>query len=744
MIQAGGLVLARLITVVSLTLPDPARSADGSEPAPVPDRQAVELLSHDLSIELIPDRHLLLATDRAVLKLLTPGIEQIVWSLNAALHVTRIDERTGDVGRPLAFTLRSGPDPALQSVAVRFDRRPKQGETLTLEWRYEGAIDDPPREPRQLRFVTPSETGGHIGSEGVYLSGETRWYPDLPGALPTFRVRVSTPEGWEAVTHGTQVDRQVSRFSESPTVIAEWEVSVRTEALTLVANHFIRDHKTWRDPAGRRVEVATYLLPENAALSGEYLEASIRYLEAYTKLLGPYPFPKFAVVENFFASGLGMPSFTLLGSGVVKRHYVQPYALGHEIVHSWIGNWVLNDPAQGNWVEGLTTYLANYYYDELASRAEEAREHRRMLLLGYAVYVRPEEDYPVGQFRQKQNQKDNAIGYQKAAMVFHMLRREIGEQAFWDGLRLLVRERGGAYAAWSDLERVFARSAGRDLRGFFAQWVERAGAPGLRLVDARYRPDDGPAIRLQLRQGQGSADGAYRLRLPLVVMLVGGQVYRTVLEMAALEQTFTIPIPARPVSLQVDPEFETFRRLERAQLPPMLNLFVTDLERAVMLPAGGSGKDLEPYQELAARLTTRSLESPAQRPAVILKDAAGEAVPPAGSVLILGGPGLNHAATWALRGCGETVQIERDRITIAGQVYEDRALALLLSCRRPDQPGSVVTLFYGMTSETAAKAARLLFFYGWQSYLVFRDGAVIARGDWEPLHEELGVRFEAG
>ena len=59
-------------------------------------------------------------------------------------------------------------------------------------------------------------------------------------------------------------------------------------------------------------------------------------------LLGPYPFDTFAVVENFFASGLGMPSFTLLGSGVIKRHYVQPYALGHEIVHSWIGNAVFN------------------------------------------------------------------------------------------------------------------------------------------------------------------------------------------------------------------------------------------------------------------------------------------------------------------------------------------------------------------------------------------------------------------
>ena len=48
--------------------------------------------------------------------------------------------------------------------------------------------------------------------------------------------------------------------------------------------------------------------------------------------------------------------------------------------------------------------------------------------------MRPEEDYPVGRFTHKSDQKDNAIGYQKAAMIFHMLRREIGNEAFWNGL----------------------------------------------------------------------------------------------------------------------------------------------------------------------------------------------------------------------------------------------------------------------------------------------------------------------
>lgn len=69
-------------------------------------------------------------------------------------------------------------------------------------------------------------------------------------------------------------------------------------------------------------------------------------------------------------------------------------------------------------------------------------------------------------------------------------------------------------------------------------------------------------------------------------------------------------------------------------------------------------------------------------------------------------------------------------------------MAVLVSCRHPDRPGSVVTLFYGLTPAAAAKVERLLFFYGWQSYLVFRDGSVIARGDFPAADGEEEVRFQ--
>ena len=733
----------RLTILLLVTLYVPAMekvwAADGTV-TDISESHDVHLLTHQLIVEVDPDRHRLIATDRMALKIIADEPREVSFLLSAALQVTQIVERSGEQAKRLSFTAESridkdSPD-AMQRLIVILDPSGLPEHTVTLEWHYGGFINDPPREPRHVRFVTPSETAGHIGPEGVYLSGETHWYPDLPGSVSTYHITVTTPQGWHTVSHG----RLVAETVHDQNLTAQWDVEVKTETLTLVANRFVKHHRQWHE-----VEIATYLFPEDVSLAEEYLDAASKYLETYTKLLGPYPFPKFAVVENFFASGLGMPSFTLLGSGVVKRHYVQPYALGHEIVHSWIGNWVFNDTKTGNWVEGLTTYLANYYYDELTGTAEQASTQRRMMVLGYAVYVRSDEDYPVGEFRHKTDQKDNAIGYQKAAMIFHMLRREIGDEAFWQGIRKLISDFGGSRATWEDVERILARTGQRDLRWFFSQWVERKGAPilsvsGVQTSQLVTGSENGVHVKGQLTQ----SDPPYRLRLPVRIKLRDGRVSKVELDMRSTEYAFTVLVPGEPASFEVDPDFDAFRRLGRNNLPPMLNLFVTDHDRFVILPARDDSPARQPYEDLAARMKSQDRMDSS---VIVITDhdisAVKEPESLNGSVLVLGGPILNRLTEWAIRGCGDRIRLNGNNVMVNGRVYEGPELAVLVSCRHPKYPNHVVTVFFGQTPATATKIARLLFFYGWQSYVVFREGVVVERGDFPPEANELEVRFHA-
>ena len=682
---------------------------------------------HQLTLELLPDSHQLIATDRLTLAGGSPG-QVWAFSLAPTLHVEHIQDVTHchapcETAPEVAFEReeasgRSEP----QRVILKQPATGRGDGTVELKFSYRGVIDDPPRDPRHLRFVTPSETSGHIGPEGVYLSSESQWYPDLNGSLATYDVTVTLPDGWTAVTQGAP--------QSDP---ARWVVSSKSEALTVVANRFIVKARTWTAQSGQSIRLATYLFPDEASLADEYLDASARYLDAYIPLLGPYPFSQFAVVENFFSSGLGMPSFTLLGSAVIKRHYTQPYALGHEIVHSWIGNGVFNRIDRGNWVEGLTTYLSNYYYHELMGDEAQAREQRRLMLMGYAVYVRPGEEYPVIRFAQKHDEKDNAIGYQQSAMVFHALRQEIGEAAFWKALKQIPEQYLGRAAEWRDLERILQDVAGRDLRWFFAQWVERAGAPEIELTRVWVQPSTGTSgetntVEAMVHIAQHGVP--YRIAVDLEFVLDGGRAHRARIHLTEAQQDVVVPLTERPLAVRLDPGLQVFRRVARNALAPMLNLYVTDAQRTVLLPRVSS----EPpslFTDIVQRIAAQEASKPGRSRTTVREPGNHTTDVPPGSLLVLGGPGENPAAADMLRNCGDHVRFGEKGFAVDGKAYEGPTMALLVSCRRDDQPGSVVTLLHGVTPQALGRVARLLFFYGWQSYVVFHEGSVVARGDWE-------------
>jgi hypothetical protein len=601
-------------------------------------------------------------------------------------------------------------------------------EPLSLLIRYKGKIYDPPRPSKDLRFVRPDKTLGHIGPDGIYLTSETVWYPDLPETLSTFTIEVTLPQGWMAVTQGNQV----SQGSDTKTVTAaKWDVDIASEALTLVANHFVKHHRDWQG-----IEIATYLFPEDSHLSEQYLDATAQYLEVYTKLLGPYPFQKFAVVENFFPSGLGLPSFTLLGSRVIKRGYTQPYSLGHEIVHSWFGNSVLNDFSKGNWVEGLTTYLANYYYEELQGSSDTPLTNRRRMLYEYNLYAPASEEYPLLQFHHKETRIDNAIGYQKAAMVFHMLRREIGDEGFFSGIRTLVKERSGTYADWETLEQVFEKTTGRELGWFFTQWVEQLGAPSIRIVRADVRGDQhsdgGSLIELTIEQ----TPPLYQLNLPITIELANEQIRETSIMIKDQNPSVIIPVPTKPTRLLVDSEFNMLRRLPRDQIPPMLNMWVTDQNPIIVLPDGTFGKDTSIYQPILHRLQSRELKVNIQR-----MDEQMFSEPH--SQLILDDPRTNHLTAKVIESCPEDFTLGPKGLTIRDKTFEGPKIAWLISCPHPTRPGHTLTVFSGFSDSAVSRVARLLFFYGWDSYLVFKDGNVVTRGTIEPSNLDLTVSLQA-
>ncbi|NIR32715.1 MAG: hypothetical protein GWN84_26135, partial [Gammaproteobacteria bacterium] len=430
-----------------------------------------------------------------------------------------------------------------------------------------------------------------------------------------FSLSVAVPSGWTAVSQGEQ------RAPAGETHAVAWAERHAQEDIYLVAGRFA----TYRRAEGG-VEALVYLRTPDAALARRYLEVTPGYLEEYGRLIGPYPYAKFALIENFGQTGYGMPSFTLLGPRVIRLPFILHSSYPHEILHNWWGNGVYVDYASGNWSEGLTAYLADH---RIQARRGRGVGYRREALQKYRNYVSEVQDFALRDFRGGHGDVTQAVGYNKTLMVFHMLRRRLGDEGFFAGLRRFYREWRFRRAGYRELQAAFEAQAGIDLADFFAQWVERAGAPALALSDVHtdvHTRGDESAYRITGTLLQTQPGPAYTLRIPVAVHVDGGgEPLRRTLTMDAKRLDLDLGVKARPLRLEIDPEFDLFRRLSQAEIPPSLGELFGARDALFVLPARAPPARRARYRALAERLGAAEMATdaalaalPAQRPVWLL------------------------------------------------------------------------------------------------------------------------------
>ncbi|NOR49958.1 MAG: M1 family peptidase, partial [Desulfuromonadales bacterium] len=504
----------------------------------VPVRAAASgLIDQNLFIRIVPDEHLL--EGRAVLTLFD-GYAEWPTAFRLASRA-EIDSVTAD-GMSVPFAFEKG------RLVI-----PLKGSAATLTVTYRVRFDDPVPQDR-VGIEDPSfGVTATIMPQGTFLSARSGWHLQPIGANSRFRVTISGPPGLYGVTTG----RLVGLKSSAAGAQSIWQTQRHQSALALAAGYY----QVERDDLGE-TQLLVFTSAENAALASGYLESCREYLQLYQKLFGPYPYAKFAVVENFYPTGYGLPGWTLLGSSVIKLPFIRTTSLPHEIAHTWWGNAIEIDYASGNWGEGLATYVADYYPKELHAPAE-ALEYRRKILRDYATLVDASDDLPLTAFRSRMSKRDQAVGYGKSAMVFHMLRNLIDDQAFWSGLQAAARDGLGKRYAWSDLQRHFEAASGMDLTTFFRQWIGRTGAPQLQLTDVIVMPvDTGWQVSGTILQDEPLYDLAVPLRLETAT-----RTYEQTLGFAERQNCFVFTVTERPVSLTVDPESAMFRKLYLEELP---------------------------------------------------------------------------------------------------------------------------------------------------------------------------------
>ncbi len=538
------------------------------------------------------------------------------------------------------------------------------------------------------------------GARGSFLPGAARWHPVLGEALEGYRVTIDVPEEQRALVAGRLLEERVSggRYR------ARFAYPHPALDIDLIAGPYRIENREVRTAAGSAVRLRTYFHPEIAALGPGYLDAVLGYLDRYEAWIGAYPHTEFSVVSSPTPTGFGMPSLTYLGIDVLRLPFIRFTSLGHEVLHNWWGNGVHVDPAQGNWSEGLTTFMADYRYQEERG-AEAARDLRLAWLRDFAA-LPPAEDRPLAQFVARHHGASQIVGYHKAAMTFFMLHELIGAPAFDAGVREFWRTQRFRAASWAELQRAFEQAARRDLSAFFAQWLERTGAPALRLVEARAQ-QDGASWRVTATLAQDAVP--YRLRVPLVVRTDEGA-HTELVDVQRAGESVAFRTAARPRSLELDPELRLFRRLAPGEAPPILRQAMLDPATAVVLVSGGDAA------RAARAVAGRTLEHAPQ-----VHTAASE-LPPA-PVLAIGLAAEVDA--WLAR-----LGLAPRPREVAGQ-----GSAQAWAATRPD--GRALMVVSARDAAALEALARPLPHYGRQSWIAFEGAKAVARGLWPSVPQRL-------
>ncbi len=661
------------------------------------------LVHHDLAVTLDPANHRLKVRDRIRI----PGAfvtAPFTISLNADLNVQAVGGGLKLVPiRSRVPGSDSGLDRDDHDVASRVPVNlyrvegaiPGQG--LTAEFDYEGIVNYTVKETGGEYARAFAQSPGLIEERGVYLAGSSHWVPRVADALMTYTLVVELPAGWKSVSQG-------ERTSSAP---ERWSVSTPTEEVHLIAAPFTE----YSRDAGA-VKAMAFLRKPDRALADRYLDATAQYLEMYRGLLGPYPYSKFALVENFWETGYGMPSFTLLGEQVIRFPFILHSSYPHELLHNWWGNGVFVDFAGGNWCEGLTAYLADHL---IAEQRGQGADHRRAILQRVTDYVTPENDFPLSRFQSRYNAVTEAVGYGKTAMMFNMLRVKVGDAQFIKALQAFYRDNRFRVASFDDIRKSFEMASGLDLRPFFDQWVKGVGTPELKLDHAEAHGE-----RVDITLSQVQPGRLFTLDVPVAIETDKGIETRTVSmssDRARVDVSFDLKGSAQRV--EIDPQFQLYRRLSPFEIPPSLS------------KAFGAGKVLIVMSADSASVYAGLAKAWSRDGVETVMDSQLDALPADRAVWVLGaGNKFAPVVAQALETYGAS--LNATGLRTANAMHEAAGRSLVAAVRHPQNPASVV-IYVSASSEAAANAlARKLPHYGKYSWLVFAgdDATNEATGEW--------------
>jgi aminopeptidase N len=429
------------------------------------------------------------------------------------------------------------------------------GEKFDINIRYEA------KPTKGLYFILPDKDYPDRPKQ-VWTQGEsedTRYYLptyDYPNDRLTTETILTVPANWITVANGKLIN--VSDAANG-TKTWTWKESVpsSTYLFTVVAGEFEEVKDSWRGIP------ITYYAPKGRGdrLSINYSRTP-QMIELFSTKLGVnYPWEKYAqsMVDDFVAGGMENSSATTNTSQSLQHPKLAPEfitgqdgLISHELGHQWFGDLVTCKDWGDIWLnEGFATFM-EFVWTESHFGKEQADYERwegaRQWFAETNLYNKPivRHDFnDSGEF--------DGNAYTKGGWVLYMLRHQLGEDAFYRGLKHYLEVNRGKNAVTADLAKAMEESTHTNVDQFFGQWLYGAGAPKF---DLSYQYDDAKhEVALTVKQTQKVEARVGLFKIPTEVEITtasGPKLFPITVSNEKDTAIFTFPADSAPLMLLLD------------------------------------------------------------------------------------------------------------------------------------------------------------------------------------------------
>jgi len=524
------------------------------------DRADYDIEHHDIDVRVTPSRE---------------------WIDGAASVRARVRRRLSNV------TLRLAESLVVRSVAARGHGRlmhlrvigqnnvivtlpspAEPGEIIELDVRYGGRLPSQTLDREAAALAAPQDMDPIVippEPRWIY-SNRSYWYPQSPvGDFATARVRVTVPEPLDVIATGVQAGPPEPAADPPPAAPARafTYVSERpVRYLSAVISRFVPVVSQPLDAGGAApATLAVIASPRQAGRARGVADQAEAIFTFYRTLLGSAPYPQLtvAVSESDLPGGHSPAYFVLLNQTLasatvtwradpVSFDNYPAFFIAHEIAHQWWGQAVGWKNYHEQWIsEGFAQYFAALYAGEERGPAALANLLRQMRRWA----IERSEDGPIHLgYRLGHVQGDSrvyrALVYNKSAVVLHMLRRLVGDERFFAGMRRFYEQVKFGKAGAEDFRLVMEAETGRNLEQFFEGWIYGFGVPDVR-VTHRVETQPGGETEVVIAATQVPADGSgqlYDLPVTLTIEQDNGAKRDVLLLLTAASAELRVPLDA--------------------------------------------------------------------------------------------------------------------------------------------------------------------------------------------------------